>query len=182
MIVVEGPDGCGKTTLVNQISVDCRLRVGARNTADRDNIWKTSKQDTYEALAEAVEGNEAPVVWDRLGPFSDPVYSRVLGHPPQFKSEEIQFTSAIFKALRCPIIICIVPLEVAQGNAETTHQMKGVHENFAHIHGKYGGLFLAMRSWPNTHAYNYRIKGAYDELLENVIRPYLRRRKDREWG
>lgn len=181
MIVVEGNDGTGKTTLVSQLAEDLTLPIGERGAEARDVIWKTTRMYTYKALSNAVEGSTPPAVWDRLGPFSDPIYSRVTSRGCQFKPEEIRFTSTILKALRCPIIVCMIPLEIAQENAETAHQMEGVIEHFAHVHGRYECLVMAMSDWPNTHTYDYRVEGAYEKLLEDVIRPYLVRRKDREW-
>lgn len=50
MVIVEGCDGTGKTTLVEALSVDLGLRVGQRATRNRDELYKVTRQDTYTAL------------------------------------------------------------------------------------------------------------------------------------
>jgi hypothetical protein len=181
MIVVEGCDGTGKTTLVNQLLEDLSLFQGTRRTENRDEIQYTTRPDTYSALGDAVAGDGPPRVWDRLGIFSDPIYSRVMNRECHFRHEELMLCTGILKVLSCPIIICHVPLDIAQENSEATHQMGGVNENLPHIHGQYEGLYMSLTDWTNVHRYDYRVEKAYDELLENVLKPYLVRRQARTW-
>src|SRR5271166_6337392 len=102
MILVEGPDGAGKTTLVDQLCEDLGLSVGPRGTPNRDELYKVTREDAYKALAHAVEGYHRPYIWDRLGPISDPIYSRVMGRECAFKKSELYYALRILKALRCP--------------------------------------------------------------------------------
>src|SRR4030088_1057900 len=114
MIVVEGCDGTGKTTLVNRLSDELGLRIGMRGTSNRDELYKVTREDTYKALAHAVEGYHPPFIWDRLGPVSDPIYSRVTGRKCAFSHDELLYCFNVLKVLHCPIIICHVPLYVAR--------------------------------------------------------------------
>lgn len=178
MIIVEGCDGTGKTTLVNQLAEDLRLNVGQRATRNRDELYKVTRQDTYTALSLAVESRHRPQIWDRLGPISDPIYARVMDRNPAFHSTELQFALGIFKVLKCPIIFCIVPLKTIQENIAGTHQIDGVEDNVPYIAGAYESVAQSIES---AHTYDYRVEGAYERLMEDVIKPYLIRRKDREW-
>jgi hypothetical protein len=179
MIVVEGADGTGKTTLVNQLAQDFNLNVGMRGTHDRDKLFEVTRQDTYTALAHAVRGREHPKIWDRLGPFSDPIYSQVMKRRCAFKTTELDFARSIFKALQCPIIFCIVPFEVLQENClNGGHQMEGVLDNLLYIASAYVSMKDSI-DWAIE--YDYRDPSAYDRLVEQTIRPFLARRKDREW-
>lgn len=183
MIVVEGCDGTGKTTLVNQLAshlglqAHLGLQVGQRATPDRDKLYEVTRQDTYTALAHAVRGKDSPFIWDRLF-FSEPIYSRVMKRKCQFKLDERKFVQSILHSLRCPVIFCWVPLETVQENLEGTHQMEGVNENVPFIHGAYESI---AKSFEGATIYDYRVPGAYEALLEQTIRPFLRRRQDREW-
>src|SRR5437868_13537584 len=127
MIVVEGFDGTGKSTLVTRLSGDLGLRVGERGTENRDKLYEVTRQDTYTALAHAVSGRVPAYIWDRMF-FSEPIYSHVMGRKNAFNGNESMHVMAILKALRCPIIICHVPLEVAEENMEKKHQMEAVAE------------------------------------------------------
>lgn len=181
MILVEGCDGTGKTTLVNQLVTDLGLSVGQRGTANRDELYKVTREDTYRALAHAIEGKRPPYIWDRLGPISDPIYSRVMGRDCAFKRTEIEFFKHLAEAVKFPIIICHVPLFVAEENQLRSHQMDGVDENYPFLHGLYEGVRDYMLTWtPPCHVYDYRAPKAYEELLEKV-KHYLISRTDREW-
>lgn len=178
MILVEGCDGSGKTTLVNQLAEDLRLTVGQRGTHNRDKLFEVTRQDTYTALAAAVKHDKPPQIWDRLGPFSDPIYSRVMDRNCAFKIAELQFVRYILKTLKCPLIFCIVPLSVLQENVLKEHQMEGVEDNLPYIAGAYENL---SQSYEGAVVYDYRVEGAYQRLLDETINPYLVRRKDFEW-
>lgn len=181
MILVEGCDGTGKTTLVNQLVEDLHLSTGVRGTANRDELYKVTRQDTYKALAHSIEGYHEPYIWDRLGPISDPIYSRVMGRECAFKRSEVEFFRHVMQATRAPIIICHVPLEVAEENAEKAHQMDSVNENYPFLHGLYEGVRDHLLTWtPPCHVYDYRVANAYEELLGHM-KHYLTNRKDREW-
>lgn len=182
MIVIEGCDGTGKTTLVNQLSDELGLRVGLRGTPNRDELYKVTREDTYRALAGAVEGYYPPLLWDRLGPFSDPIYTRVDigGRECAFKVEEMRHCIEVMKAIRVPIIICSVPLETARENAMMGHQMQGVGDHFDLIWDLYERFKdVAVLEFGAT-VYNYTMPGSYDKVKEH-IQGYLTRRKDREW-
>lgn len=184
MIVVEGCDGTGKTTLVNSLVQDLHLNVGLRGTANRDELYRVTRQDTYTALSTAVlghEGTEGPLIWDRLGPFSDPIYARVRSRDVAFTVDELKFCESIFKVLRCPVILCSVPLEVAEANQEQSHQMEGVSDNFKYIWEMYNTLRNRMlETYPNFFVYDYRMPGAWEEVVARV-RTYIEKRKVREW-
>jgi hypothetical protein len=181
MIVVEGCDGTGKTTLAEQLATDLGLTIGTRGTRNRDELYKVTRQDTYKALSHAVYGGMDPQIWDRLGPFSDPIYSRIMDRDCAFSAKELQFIHSILKDLRCPIIFCHVPLDVAEENQLKVHQMDGVNNNFPFLHGLYEGVMAAQHAaLPNVYTYDYRVEDAYKSLLGNM-RSYITKRKEREW-
>lgn len=178
MIVVEGPDGTGKTTLVNRLSEDLCLNVGKRGTDNRDELYKVTREDTYRALAHAVEGYHPPFIWDRLGVFSDPIYSYVQGRKCAFSRHEHRFITRILRSLNCPIILCMVPRTLAEENIAKAHQMEGVNDNYAYIYSAYRGLTITTSTW--TWRYVYTDDDAYSKLRISVEK-YLKNRKEREW-
>lgn len=180
MVILEGCDGTGKTTLAERLSGDLGLRIGLRGTQNRDDLWKVTKGDTYKALAHAVEGYHLPFIWDRLGPFSDPIYAKVLGREDAFNVEELRHCFEIIKVLRCPVIVCHVPLDVAYENAMIGSQMRGVLPNFEQIHALYERMRDLVLEWGHGYVYDYRVPSAYEDIKQH-IETYLARRRQREW-
>lgn len=116
MIVVEGPDGAGKTTLVNALCKDLGLHKSVSVTGQEGPGWPRLKdrrhrdrelprfprERTYEALAHAVAGD--PVhIHDRLF-WSEAIYGPMLRGESKFTIEEEFRIMRLFKALRCPVI------------------------------------------------------------------------------
>lgn len=182
MIIVEGPDGAGKSTLVESLSKEFALEVGERGVADRSKLYTVTRQDTYTALSEAVKGNELPQIWDRLF-FSELVYAPMAERKPEFSEEESITIKRVMQALGIPIIVCLPPFKVVEKNIEDTEQMSGVHKNIGAIWQHYTGLFTSM-PWVMWYDYTQTHDGpghkTYDEILES-LQYYLEDRKKREW-
>jgi len=176
MILVEGCDGSGKTTLVNRLAEDLSLQIGPRSTASRDDLYKVTRIDTYTALGMAVEGGRPPYIWDRLGPLSDPIYSQVQGRTQAFHPREIEYFAGIVQALRCPVIVCRTDRKTTEDNAKRSHQMEDVLPNVPFIWNAYNRL-IVVTPWMTP--YNYQAD-KYEEVKEEV-ETYVKRRKVREW-
>lgn len=186
MIIVEGPDGAGKSTLVEQLVDDFGFVVGERATTDRDKLYEVTRQDTYCALGLEVEGNAdtTPRIWDRLF-FSEMIYSPVMGRKCQFSSEEQTFIKRVINAIACPVIMCYPTWEVVKENAEAEHQMEGVNENLRAIYEAYRTVCQGM-SWVIWYDYTGKTKhgvGGYKdyEYLKEDIHHYLEHRYKRSW-
>jgi hypothetical protein len=193
MIIVEGPDGAGKTTLVETLveRYDA-LKVGRRGTNDRTRLWEVTVSDTFNAINRAIratyyEHNPLPRVnvWDRLF-FSDMVYAPFVGRGQgEFSPGQQVFLTRILEAIGCPIILCMPPLEVVRENAQVHEQMKGVNENLDGIWHGYDKLYWRM---PNqTVIYDYTqtsdLVGKVDlDQVFATIDEYLERRVKREWS
>lgn len=176
MIVVEGCDGTGKTTLAKQLAEELNLQFGKRGTENRDDLYKVTRQDTYSALAHAVRGSEPPLIWDRLGWISEPIYAPAMGRKVGFTAGELAWIHKAVRMIGCPVIVCIVPYELALENARKDHQMMGVLSSFANIYQQYR-RFLTVNNW--VWPYDYTREDSAPIL--DVVEKYVNRRKEREW-
>lgn len=72
MIIVEGFDNSGKTTLVRQLSEDCKLLV--MNNRRRPK----SREDVIDYVDMVIPiANRFPVILDRFAPISEPIYGPI---------------------------------------------------------------------------------------------------------
>lgn len=158
MIIVEGPDGAGKSTLVKQLQdLFPELKTGERGTDNRDLLWTVTRSDTYNAMRLALTPEEPPRIWDRLF-WSEFVYSPVVGRECQFTDEDIALIPQVIAALKAPVIMCGPSFEVVQANAQRAHQMDGVNDGLARIYDSYKQIVGIRRYFPpklNLIPYDY---------------------------
>jgi hypothetical protein len=188
VIIVEGPDGAGKSTLVSQLCEHFDLKQGERGTTDRSRLYEVTVPDTFNALCQAVEGRQPAKIWDRLY-YSELVYADLVGRPVEFNAAQQVHIQTMIEALRCPIILCMPPLGVIRANVanEARSQMKGVRENIDQIYDRYLDLFQGQHLPDHTILYDYtydaaRQRGALQfEAIKDEVEDYLENRKERAW-
>lgn len=171
----------GKSTLVNHLVAKFGLEVGARGVANRDELYKVTRRDTYSALAWAVRARGNPLIWDRLF-VSEFVYHDVVDRPCEFSDFERHYVLDVMNALAFPMIVCLPPWETVQANVEGTHQMKGVKEGLHEIYNRYENWKLP---WPqNTIWYDYTGQRNHEyatlDEVEDEVAGYLEQRKERQ--
>lgn len=173
MIILEGPDGAGKTTLKESLQTRYGFDEGIRGTADRSKLYTVTVHDTFYALRCAL-GNLPPVIWDRLY-FSELVYANIVGRPIEFSNTQSRIVRGTLKVLDVPIIYCRPPGSTIKRNAQKDEQMDGVLDNLDKIIQDYDRVMLDT----NALHYDYTIhdpKRVYD-----YIDKYLDERNQRTW-
>lgn len=179
MIIVEGPDGSGKSTLVGELVSRLGLIQGTRSTLDRDRLHETTVQDSYRAVMAAVNGMDEPVIWDRMF-YSDGIYAPIVrDEESMFPGTTIEYLHRLVLAMRAPVVICLPPLEVVRANVASSRQLAGVAENIDAIYEAYE--MLAREFSPSQCiVYDYTIRGNVPRLA-NRLREYLRSRELRRF-
>lgn len=173
MIIVEGPDGSGKDTLIAEMMrADDRLFLGPR--------MSSSKEGPVTSLAKAAYASLTPLpepgaMFNRHAVISEPIYGPIVRGCNRLQAErhadEWSTTAAhpdwvvydnllqlLFKA-RPLIIICLPPLEQVRANVTQDRDMPGVTENIDLIWMQYRQLFawlqLVSRPGVDSMLYDY---------------------------
>lgn len=185
MIIVEGPDGAGKSTLVKHLASTFGLQVGKRSTEDRDKLYEAVRYDTYTALGTSVIGAGPIRVWDRFF-FSELIYSVSTGRTCRFGQADTSFIGHVMEALRCPIFLCLPPIEAVLHNmAAEKHQMPGVRENIQDIWYRYSMMLTNMLEYqPKLLIRRYDYTGETPDAIpisevEDMCSFYIRQTKAR---
>lgn len=195
MVIVEGPDGAGKTTLVRKLMADVpELRIGERGTKDRKLLYTVTVPDTYRALEHAVRGKgwqtdhgvgpDPVYIWDRLF-YSEFAYAP-LGMPPRepmFNLSQKVHIRRIIEALRCPVILCLPPLLDVKRNVLVEEQMPGVLDKVEQIYNEYQAMLEDGHLPQQTIVYDYTREDHRERymLILAIIYTYIKMRRERAW-
>lgn len=175
MIIVEGPDGAGKTTLCKAISAEFHLELVAPQRGGEAPIVPVRNR-VYRALGKAVQGRHPAKVYDRLF-FSELVYGEVLRGQIAFSAFEQNYVNRMLVGLRCPVIMCLPSKQTCRENLTKNKQMEGVEENFDAIYEAYE-LVNQLRSVSMIHDYTF---SRSENKVLHFINNYLVDRKQREY-
>lgn len=177
MIVVEGPDGAGKTTLINQLTELTGLSVAPR-VVSKD----------AEAMVDLVKWTEVnvstgfqKVIFDRHRLISEPIYGPILRDKPQPGFSDPQW---FYHQLRAfyeldPIIIyCLPPYKTVYDNVKHDPDNKVVSGGIEMrlIWGAYFSKAMTDHVLhPSTWVYDYTQTEFADLLVKHIARQINKR-------
>lgn len=189
MIIVEGPDGAGKTTLCLKLEKQfAEQGVELMNWektlgVSRDDLKEDPARRYYLSLREAF--GPCIFIHDRLY-FSSLVYGPLMQGNIQMSEEDRKTIARAILSLACPIIVCMPPKAVVVENVRGEgHQMEGVSGIIEDIYDGYLELF-SKSNFPFVMYYDYTGSGtpaaasdhSYEALVVRV-QHYLDRRYQR---
>lgn len=189
MVIIEGPDHAGKSTLIRHIqetlgdavelSPHSRMSKDARNDPafrDPENV----KTRVYESIsAPGALRSQGPVILhDRLF-FSALVYDNVFGREPTFNWKEEVHICRLLTAISPPIVFCLPPLEDITSKIYGATEMEGVTDNIARIYRAYD--VLSALSHPGIVRYDYTRGPAAKSRICRLIQAYATRRNARRY-
>jgi hypothetical protein len=140
MIILDGMDNTGKTTLANKL---CEaLNVPYLHSPSEYRYDRKKMMDW--ALIEI--GSQRSAIYDRFSPITDQVYAPILrGTNPYGDTSRGRFIVDVLKASPHLIIYCRPGTKKILGFEDGRDQMEGVKNNSARLLDRYDNLMTAMK-------------------------------------
>jgi hypothetical protein len=178
MILCEGPDGSGKTSLIKRLTVDLNIPVHERfcnsdgSPTRNDPTWTQTSDDRnslfYHAYQDTTTLDAQPIsIYDRHTMASEYVYGPIVRGelPNQFDTVQ---ASRMIQAIasRSLFVLCKPPLDrLIESVTRQTH-MDGVVERIRSIKAAYDALYVF---WPGEKiTFDYSDKQGYERVLSRA--------------
>lgn len=176
MIIVEGPDGAGKTSLVQKLSENLEIQVAPKAVGGDTK----SLTDVQRYVDQHLDTGFRREIFDRFALISGPIYSAFQQRTmPQKGFENFTWLSTAYARMRevAPlVIICLPPLEVVWQNCQRDDDNKRLFPNRAKLGSVYWLYFnLAARN-PAMSVYDYTKDD--DEQVITYVRTLLHNREE----
>lgn len=174
MIIVEGPDGAGKSTLRERIQEDFNIELGPRASHSTNgpvpNLTKWVDHDLMEW------GSSPLKIYDRYPLISEPIYGTIVRGEvdDKFTSSWLRNRINLMRSMSL-VIWCLPPLDVVRNNVHDPldPQMNGVQANIDAIWMLYS-MHASMWTGPGmTYDYNHPNQEPRDTQLANLIRRHI---------
>jgi len=168
ILIVEGMDNTGKTTLCDQLSRAFDLPlihsiggpgISSKEMTDWIKLWLHRGR--------AIGG----IVIDRLSLISEPIYGELLRGQSNLDPEDARETWALVAEMSPTIIYCRPPLDTILRSMEDRPQMSGVVDNALRLIRDYDQAFLHLHTWggvPSYLRYNWDADPQALDLIEEI--------------
>jgi hypothetical protein len=203
LILIEGPDGGGKSTLCEYLSERLGLPLSPASQLSKkernDAEFRSEeavRERVYEGIFKMVGGAYKPEIHDRLF-ISELIYSDVFGRDPAFTWMESRHIFRLMVACEIPVIFCIPPFQEVKKTVGGTDQMEGALDNLMKIYNHYVMMAKFMHrkkikgvtnrgrpfdyAYPQVTLYDYT-KPSHQEKVLKVCSDYVIKRKKRGGG
>lgn len=172
MIIVEGPDGSGKSTLVKALSEELNLSTAPIYATSRRKMAEQGvRRRVFEGFSALLQGRM--FIHDRFY-YSELVYGSILRKSLEFSIAEMGWIEVTIMGFQIPVIICLPPRDIVAENIEpifskSPDHIQGAWDNRKEIYDLY--YRYAVR--PPFYPYDYTSEHQAVEYLLEWLRPKL---------
>lgn len=172
MIVVEGPDGAGKTTLINELATQFDLPIEPKIV---DSSMRTLASKKAWCESNVSQGFQ-PRLFDRHCLISEPIYNSITRSSFDPGFDDLQWYSAMmtmfYRGCKPVIIYCLPSLETIQSNiVDDPDQPRRVKDGIRKIYAQYVAKAAADVPLAGALAYDYTkaVPGVLQRTIELSI-------------
>lgn len=129
MLIVEGPDGGGKSTLIAELQG--QLDIAVMPKAAKSDLGPDTKQLRTWVDRDLSTPNHAPHLYDRYPLISEPIYGPLIrGHMADGFSDLAWFASrcSMVRERSTAVVFCLPPFEVVRTNIFLHHDTSTKHQ------------------------------------------------------
>lgn len=170
MIVVEGPDGGGKTTFIQKLSDRLNLPVAPRVVSKNTEALTNLKVWTERNVAEGFQ----PIIFDRHRLISEPIYGSLLRREFEPGFDDIQWLYEQFTKFYTycsPVVIyCLPPFKTVMKNIKDDPDNKVVKARIRRIYSLYAAKAasdISLRP-DDTFWYDYTADPYRDDIFRAI--------------
>lgn len=165
MIIVEGPDGSGKSSLIRRLSEDTGLRIHERASDSIQGPIGDMSVWAYRDVTTQLD-HHLVEIYDRHPLVSQYIYGPIAREylEPDMQSATMHLAIRML-AKQCLMIFCLPPVDTVVANTHAEQQMQGVDENIRRIYHMYCSMRMFWPNPANLMMYDYTQKGSYDHVL-----------------
>ena len=166
MIIVEGPDGAGKTTLINRINAEWGGQfVVQPRSVSKDAVSLVALDDYIE---QELGKGFGPRLYDRFALISSPCYAGLPNRTFRGRMMDVDWLQMVHYQLwqiDPVVIVCLPPLDVVVANITGDDDNKVVQDDIEEIYIHYLNFIAlqvnnnSLRVWDYTQANQQKLKG-----------------------
>lgn len=168
MLIVEGPDGGGKTRLIERLSQDLGWQVAPR-VVSKD---AEAMVDLVKWVEDNLDGDLQPVIYDRHRLISEPIYGPLLRGDMEdgFCSKDwLRDKQIWFRSIAPLVIFCLPPLSTVLENVHDDPDNVAVDRYISQIYWLYHN---AAACWTGPFAYWDYTADDYHNLFAYKVHPW----------
>lgn len=171
MLIIEGPDGAGKTTLIKKISQYLSLPIHPKAVNSQAQVEVDLRVWVEDVLAKGFQKS----LFDRFALISGPIYAPILQDEDQISLfEDVDWfnkVSAQLEAINPIIIVCLPYLETVIRNTRDDPNNEVISPWITEIYIQYQ-LYCAKT---RPYIYNYRMEKDISRVLSHITTQLIKR-------